>query len=50
MAARVSDPESGLSIRLVRQYDASTDARITRLDILYGLKLVYPELACRVWN
>ena len=50
MAARVSDPDSGLSIRLVRQYDAASDTRITRLDILYGLKVVYPELACRVWN
>lgn len=48
MAARASDPESGLSIRLISQYDISNDRKVTRLDILYGWKCVYPEFACRV--
>lgn len=47
MAARASDPESGLSIRIVRQYDINNDVMPCRLDILYGWKAVYPELACR---
>lgn len=48
MAARASDPESGLSIRLVRQYDINNDVLPCRLDILYGWKSVYPELAVKV--
>lgn len=48
MASRAVDPESGLSIRLVRAYDINNDVMPCRLDILYGWKAVYPELACRI--
>lgn len=48
MAARASDKQLGLSIRLVRQYDISTDQWPCRLDILYGWAALRPELACRV--
>lgn len=48
MAARVSDPESGLSVRMVRAYDVVNDLFVTRLDVLYGWAIVYPQLACRV--
>lgn len=48
MAARATDPESGLTVRLVRQYDINNDVMPCRIDILYGWKAVYPELACRV--
>lgn len=48
MASRVSDPDSGLSIRLVRAYDINNDTFPVRLDVLYGWKAVYPELACRI--
>ena len=48
MAARASDPDSGLSIRLVRQYDINNDVMPCRLDVLYGWKAIYPELACRI--
>lgn len=48
MAARATDPESGLSLRMIRDYDINNDRKITRLDILFGWKCVYPELACRV--
>ena len=48
MAARVSDKQLGLSIRLVRAYDINTDRFPTRIDILYGWQTLYPELACRV--
>lgn len=47
-AARVSDPDLGISIRMVRQYDINNDKMPCRLDVLYGWKAVYPELACRV--
>jgi hypothetical protein len=48
MAARVSDKQLGLSIRLVRAYDINTDRFPTRIDLLYGWVTLYPELACRV--
>lgn len=48
--ARETDPEAGLSIRVVKQYDIDADEEIIRLDILYGIKCLYPELACRLWG
>lgn len=48
MAARVADKSLGLSIRMVRQYDITTDKWPCRLDILYGWDALRPELACRV--
>lgn len=47
-AAVASDPESGLSMRIVRAYDISADSFPCRLDILYGHKAVRPEWACRI--
>lgn len=46
MAARKSN--SGLSIRLIRDYDINTNTRPCRLDILYGIAPLYPEWACRI--
>ena len=48
MAARVSDPQLGLSIRMIRAYDINLDRFPCRLDILYGVKVLRPETACRV--
>lgn len=48
MAARASDPDAGLSLRIVRDYDINTDTWPCRVDVLYGWKTVYPELAVRV--
>ncbi|MGE3681957.1 MAG: P22 phage major capsid protein family protein [Bdellovibrionales bacterium] len=48
MAARASDPDSGLSISFVRGFDIVNHRFISRLDILFGWKCVYPEFACRV--
>lgn len=48
MAARASDPESGLSVRLISGYDIVNDRMNSRLDILYGWLCMYPEFACRV--
>lgn len=47
-AARATDPDSGLSLRVVRDYDINDDVWPCRVDILYGVKAIYPELACRV--
>lgn len=48
MAARKSDPNSGISLRVVRQYDINNDLFPCRIDVLYGWATLRPELACRV--
>ena len=48
MAARVSSRQLGISLRMVRAFDINNDAFPCRLDVLYGWKAVYPELACRI--
>lgn len=50
MASRVSDRDSGLSVRLVRAYNISNDQFPCRLDVLYGWAALRPELAVRVWS
>ena len=45
---RYSDPDLGISI-LMSQGTAIENLRTTtRLDVLYGVKAVYPEMACRI--
>jgi len=39
---------NNLSIRVVKDYDIDQDEEIIRLDILYGVKTLYPELAARL--
>jgi hypothetical protein len=48
MAARVSDDQLGMSMRLVRAYDINQDRFPTRIDILYGWAMLYGEMACRI--
>lgn len=48
--ARETDKDAGISIRVVKQYDIDADEEIIRLDILYGMKTLYPELAVRMWG
>lgn len=38
----------GISMRIIRQYDINNDKFPCRIDILYGWKTIYPELACRL--
>ena len=47
-AARVSDNQLGISLRMVRDYTISTDQFPCRMDVLYGWAPLYPELACRI--
>ena len=43
--------EDGFSIRIVKDYDIDQDVETCRLDILYGVKSIYPEeLACRIYG
>ncbi|MCK5616761.1 hypothetical protein KAR91_83640 [Candidatus Pacearchaeota archaeon] len=48
--ARATEESTGISIRVVKAYDIDTDEEVCRLDILYGVKTLYPELACRIWG
>jgi len=38
----------GVNMRIVRQYTISDDQIPTRIDVIYGVKAIYPELAVRL--
>ncbi len=38
----------GVSVRIIRDYDISADEDIIRCDILFGVKAIRPEFACRL--
>jgi hypothetical protein len=44
----VSNPKQGLGIRLVRGYVIGTNEKITRLDVLGGVKRIRDEMGVRV--
>ncbi|OGA94976.1 MAG: hypothetical protein A3E79_06305 [Burkholderiales bacterium RIFCSPHIGHO2_12_FULL_61_11] len=41
---------NGISMRIVRQYDINNDRMPCRIDVLYGYKVIRPEMACRLWG
>ncbi len=45
---KARESHRGLSVRLVKDWDFDTDNESIRCDILYGVKAIYPELACRL--
>jgi hypothetical protein len=47
-AFKARESYDNLSVRVVKQYDIDLDRDIIRLDILYGVKTIYPELAVRL--
>lgn len=47
-AARAALPEVGLSLTLIRDFDIKNYQWPCRLDVLYGVQALRPELACRV--
>lgn len=47
-AFKARESQNGLSVRVVKDYDIDADEDIIRLDILYGVKSIYPDLACRI--
>ncbi|MFA5166741.1 MAG: P22 phage major capsid protein family protein [Candidatus Paceibacterota bacterium] len=38
----------GISLRIVRQYDINSNQIPARIEVLYGVKTIYPELAVRL--
>lgn len=47
-AFKARESYENMSMRVVKQYDIDNDKDIIRLDILYGVKAIYPELAVRL--
>lgn len=47
-AARISDDQLGISLRMIWDYDAVNDLFICRTDVLYGWVTARAQLACRV--
>lgn len=47
-AAKQQDSKTGVSIRVVSQYNISSDKFVTRADILFGFAALRPEWACRI--
>jgi hypothetical protein len=46
MATTQTDPETGITISLVRFFDGVNRISGTRFDMLTGFGLLYPEMAC----
>lgn len=49
-AFKARESHNGLSVRVVKDYDIDTDDDVIRLDILYGAKAIFPDLATRLWG
>jgi len=47
-AFKARESYNGLSVRVIKDYDILTDKETIRLDVLYGVKTIYPELAVRL--
>lgn len=45
-AFKARESHNGYSVRVLKDYNIDSDEDIIRLDILYGVKTLYPELAC----
>lgn len=43
-----SDPDSGLSVRVIADYDVTNDREVYRLDILYSVDCLDPDRAVRL--
>lgn len=48
MCGRASDSQTGLSIRIIRDYLPQTDQLVTRCEILYGWAVLRQELAVKI--
>lgn len=47
----VNDKDLGLSLRFIRQYVATEDRWVNRLDVLWGIAALYPEAAaCKIYG
>jgi len=47
-AFKARETYKGLSMRVIKDYDITNDTDIIRLDMLYGVKAIHPDLAVRL--
>ena len=47
-AYTASDPDTGLSVRVVMDYSIDNKHDVISLDTLFGKKVIFPQLACQV--
>jgi len=47
VAKRIHDPDTGLSLSLTKDFDITNHQEVTRLDALWGVKMMSPELIFR---
>lgn len=47
-AKMVSDPDSGLKIRFIEDWDTTNNQAMYRFDLVWAWGVAYPELACRI--
>jgi len=45
---KARESQNGFSIRVIKWYDGENDEEKIRMDVLYGVKAIYPDLACRL--
>jgi len=45
---KARESQNGFSIRVIKYYDGEMDEDKIRLDVLYGVKAIYPDLATRL--
>jgi hypothetical protein len=48
VAFKAREQSNGISVRVLKDYDFTNDKDQIRIDILYGVKAIYPDLACRL--
>lgn len=48
--ARVRDPDSGLSMSMTGNYDVLNHAEVSRIDVVWGVHAIYPELGHRLFS
>jgi hypothetical protein len=44
----VTDPQTGISIRFIRDWDTKNNVQINRFDCVWAWGVAYPEFACRI--
>lgn len=47
-AFKARESQNGFSMRVIKYYDGEMDEDKIRLDVLYGVKAIYPDLATRL--
>ena len=48
IAYQATDPDTGVQLRFVRQFQGKENVFINRFDVLFAFGVVYPQLACRM--